>query len=61
MVIKFADGTQINVEAAALDSFLQHDLKWVEFVHGTASLQKFGPQPAAPIAPNVTRCPSAAC
>lgn len=61
MVISFADGTKIEVAAAALDSFLQHDLKWVEFVHGSASLEKRPPQPAAPVARNVTRCPSAAC
>jgi hypothetical protein len=61
MVITFADGTQIEVAAAALDSFLQHDLKWVEFVHGSASLEKPRPKPASPVMRNVTRCPSAAC
>jgi hypothetical protein len=61
MVISFADGTKIEIAAAALDSFLQHDLKWVEFVHGSASLEQARPQPAIPVARNVTRCPSAAC
>ncbi len=60
MVISFADGTQIEVAAAALDSFLQHDLKWAEFVHGSAALEKRPPQTAVPVARNVTRCPSAA-
>jgi len=37
MTITFADGTRIDVAASALDDFLRHDLKWVEFVHGRAS------------------------
>lgn len=54
MVITFADGTRIEVAAAALDSFLRHDLKWAEFVHGSAFLEKRPPKPATPIAPSVT-------
>jgi hypothetical protein len=36
MQIRFADGTQIEVSASALDDFVRHDLKWAEYVHGTA-------------------------
>jgi hypothetical protein len=36
MTITFADGTRIEVANSALDDFLRHDLKWVEFVHGRA-------------------------
>ncbi len=37
MQITFADGTRIEVTESALDDFVRHDLKWVEFVHGRAS------------------------
>jgi hypothetical protein len=37
MQITFADGTRIDVAESALDDFVRHDLKWVEFVHGPAS------------------------
>jgi hypothetical protein len=39
MTITFADGTRIEVASSALDDFLTHDLKWVEFVHGRAKNQ----------------------
>ena len=64
MTITFADGTRIEVAAAALDNFLRHDLKWVEFVHGRA-MEK---QPSLNPAPlymgsqqTVHRCPSRGC
>jgi hypothetical protein len=61
MQITFADGTRIEVAAAALDDFVQHDLKWVEFVHGRASEKlnvlrtQINP---SKISPSVKRCPS---
>jgi hypothetical protein len=41
MTITFADGTRIEVAATAYNDFVRHDLKWAEFVHGRASVQKF--------------------
>jgi hypothetical protein len=38
MQITFADGTKIEVTESALDDFLLYDLKWVEFVHGSAQV-----------------------
>lgn len=66
MQIKFADGTTLNVAPAALDAFLKHDLKWVEFVHGRAIFQqlpntKLPVQAAKPISQSVSRCPNCAC
>jgi hypothetical protein len=65
MQIKFADGTQIDVAASALDDFVRHDLNWAEYVHGTAAAKsdadttvKFAPQRAKKIAKNIVRCPS---
>ena len=72
MQIRFADGTQIEVSASALDDFVRHDLKWAEYVHGTATMKcdsanssdpsnptvKFAPQRAKQIAKNIVRCPS---
>jgi len=40
MTIKFADGTRIEVAATAFEDFVQYDLKWAEFVHGSASVKK---------------------
>ena len=40
MTITFADGTGIEIAATALDDFIKHDLKWVEFVHGRATVKK---------------------
>ena len=40
MTITFGDGTRIEVAATALNDFLRHDLKWVEFVHGRASTRQ---------------------
>jgi hypothetical protein len=40
MTIKFADGTNIEVAATAFDDFVRHDLKWAEFVHGRAAVEK---------------------
>ena len=66
MQIKFADGTQIEVAGSALDAFVQHDLKWAEYVHGTAAVKsdadptvKFAPQRAKKIGTHIVRCPSA--
>lgn len=61
MQITFADGTRIEVPAAALDNFIRHDLKWVEFVHGRASTQQLDGlrQPGKAISGTVKRCPSA--
>jgi len=75
MQIRFADGTQIEVSASALDDFVRHDLKWAEYVHGAAAMKaspdssdpsdpsnptvKFAPQRAKKIAKNIVRCPSA--
>jgi hypothetical protein len=64
MQITFADGTKIEVKESALDDFLLYDLKWVEFVHGTASvnstgLQKSGSFSGKQVSSYVKRCPSA--
>lgn len=64
MTITFADGTRIEVPASALNDFIQYDLKWVEFVHG--SVEKQFPSsslhiPAASEKQNVHRCPSGPC
>jgi hypothetical protein len=40
MTIKFADGTHMEVAETAFNDFMAHDLKWVEFVHGRATVQK---------------------
>ncbi|HYX53201.1 MAG TPA: hypothetical protein VE783_07100 [Candidatus Limnocylindrales bacterium] len=66
MQIKFADGTTLDIAPAALDAFLKHDLKWVEFVHGRASFKaipngKLPIQAAKPVSASVTRCPGRAC
>ena len=70
MQIRFADGTQIEVSASAWDAFVRHDLKWAEYVHGTAVMKaskshdpsnptvKFAPQRPEQIAKNIVRCPS---
>ena len=74
MQIRFADGTQIEVSASALDDFVRHDLKWAQYVHGTATMKasvdssdssdpsnptvEFAPQRAKQIAKNIVRCPS---
>ncbi|MGH9564779.1 MAG: hypothetical protein ACRD4I_02245 [Candidatus Angelobacter sp.] len=63
MEIKFADGTRIEVAESAMDDFLKHDLRWVEFVHGRASekqlpLRKSLPKPAISVPGNVNRCPA---
>ena len=69
MTITFADGTRIEVAASAFDDFVRHDLKWVEFVHGSASAKpssklacRDAHRPAAASLPqNVHRCPSYGC
>ncbi len=63
MQITFADGTRIEVTESALDDFVRHDLKWAEFVHGSASLEsgsllKSGALPAKSLSRSVRRCPS---
>ena len=40
MTITFADGTRMDVAAAAFNDFVTHDLKWVEYVHGRATVKK---------------------
>jgi hypothetical protein len=62
MEITFADGTRIEVPASALDDFVRHDLKWVEFVHGRAS-ERVNAVRATNSAPHIVsaavkRCPS---
>ena len=64
MQIAFADGTRIEVKESSLDDFLQHDLKWVEFVHGSAHVssdawEKSRPLSRSEISSSVKRCPSA--
>jgi hypothetical protein len=63
MQITFADGTRIEVTESALDDFVRHDLKWAEFVHGSASLHsgpigKSGSLPVKSASAKVRRCPS---
>jgi hypothetical protein len=63
MQITFADGTRIEVTESALDDFVRHDLKWAEFVHGSASLEsgsslKSGVLPGKSLSRSVRRCPS---
>ncbi|HET9839507.1 MAG TPA: hypothetical protein VFR84_14845 [Candidatus Angelobacter sp.] len=64
MTITFADGTRIDVPASGFDDFLKHDLKWVEFVHGSASkpvLLNGGPHLPPHPTQDVRRCPSCSC
>ena len=65
MTFTFADGTHIEVAESAFKDFIRHDLKWVEFIHGSAS----EPQPSnhsksqsddLPRS-SVHRCPSSIC
>ena len=59
MQITFADGTRIEVTESALDDFVRHDLKWVEFVHGRASdkaLHQKSSAPAKASSNSVKRC-----
>ncbi|HKV93272.1 MAG TPA: hypothetical protein VJW20_12055 [Candidatus Angelobacter sp.] len=66
MTISFADGTRIEIAASAFNDFIQHDLKWVEFVHGRASAEQEIPRNPLPKAAdslekNVHRCPTPSC
>ena len=65
MTITFADGTSIEVAAAAFDDFIRHDLKWVEFVHGRAAEKPLRGKLPSPSRntnqPAVRRCPSRSC
>lgn len=66
MTINFADGTRIEVAASAFNDFIQHDLKWVEFVHGRASAEQEIPRNPLPqsteqLGKNVHRCPTHTC
>lgn len=64
MTITFADGTRIEVAASALDNFIRHDLKWVEFVHGRAVEKQLSAKPLhipMDAQQNVHRCPSRSC
>jgi hypothetical protein len=69
MTIKFADGTHIEIAATAYDSFVKHDLKWAEFVHGRASVKKpackgdsYSLVPAAGTrSQNLQPCPAGRC
>jgi hypothetical protein len=63
MQITFADGTRIEITESALDDFVRHDLKWAEFVHGSASLEsgsllKSGSLIAKSLSRSVRRCPA---
>ena len=63
MQITFADGTRIEITESALNDFVLHDLKWAEFVHGSASLDsgsllKSVPLAAKSLSNSVRRCPS---
>jgi hypothetical protein len=69
MTITFADGTHIEVAASAFDDFIKYDLKWVEFVHGSAFAKPSGNLPcrdshnpsATLLKQTVHRCPSHGC
>ncbi|HEY5027728.1 MAG TPA: hypothetical protein VIK39_04915, partial [Candidatus Angelobacter sp.] len=69
MTIKFADGTNIDIATTALDDFVKHDLKWAEFVHGSAVVNKLACKdnsrklvPAASsLGRNVHPCPAGDC
>jgi len=64
MTITFADGTRIEVAASALDNFIRHDLKWVEFVHGRADQKQLSTNPVPLHLDSqlpVRRCPSRSC
>ena len=70
MTIKFGDGTHIEIAATAFDDFVKHDLKWAEFVHGRATVQKLAcNERSSTLAPhggntryqNVHPCPAGGC
>jgi hypothetical protein len=66
MQFSFADGTSIEVEASALNDFVQNDLEWVEFVHGRVSNRKISvpksvPKPANQVGASVSRCGKTPC
>lgn len=65
MTIAFADGTRIEVDPNALDDFLRHDLKWVEFVHGRAAEDEVLRSRRSPVVKPVKNfaylCPSNRC
>ena len=69
MTITFADGTHIDIAATAFNDFVKHDLKWVEFVHGRASLKKLACKESShkPVSAvgnrnqNVHPCPAGRC
>ena len=70
MTVTFADGTRIEVAATAYNDFVRHDLKWAEFVHGRATVQKLAcNERSSMLAPhggnarhqNVHPCPASGC
>ena len=68
MTITFADGTRIEVAAAAYNDFVRHDLKWAEFVHGRATVKKLACKDGSMLLPhcstrhqNVHPCPAGGC
>lgn len=68
MTITFADGTHIEVAATAYNDFVRHDLKWAEFVHGRATVQKLACKEGSMLTPhrgtrhqNVHPCPAGGC
>jgi len=68
MTVTFADGTRIEVAATAYNDFVRHDLKWAEFVHGRATMQKLACNDARKLAPagaslgrSVHPCPAGGC
>lgn len=68
MTITFADGTRIEVAATAYNDFVRHDLKWAEFVHGRATVQKLACKDSHKLVPgtsslgrSVHPCPAGGC
>jgi len=68
MMIKFADGTHIEIAPTAFDGFVKHDLKWAEFVHGRATVKKLACSDSRKLATapanygrNVHPCPAGGC
>jgi hypothetical protein len=69
MTVTFADGTRIEVAATAYNDFVRHDLKWAEFVHGRATVQKLACKDGSMLTPhcgntrhqNVHPCSAGGC
>lgn len=68
MTIQFADGTHIEIAATAYNDFVKHDLKWAEFVHGSAIVKKrvcykeeLHPIVSSSVGRSVHPCPAGGC